>query len=113
MLDVMPISLWMSSGASMRLALFWTRSHVLTSCFRSRRSSRSPFPEASVRTMMPNPSGLISRPRSFKRRFSAQLVIFRETPTLSPSGTRTMNRPAREGTAVTLGPLVPMGSFLT
>ena len=78
---------------------------------KSRSSSATFLPSATVRTITPNPFGLIDMTNRFKRSFSSFESIFCEIETRSEKGTKTTYRPAKEISELILGPLVDMGSF--
>ena len=59
----------------------------------------------------PKPCGLILLISFFNLFFSSFLAIFCETDTLSENGVSTIYLPARDSSAVSLGPFVEIGSF--
>jgi hypothetical protein len=68
------------------------------------------LPSATV-TITPNPFGLMDCTSFLSLSFLFDLLFF-EIETRSEKGTKTIN-PARESSALILGPLVDIGSFTT
>jgi hypothetical protein len=65
-----------------------------------------------VRTITPNPFGLMDCTFFYLSFFSLVFYFF-EIETRSENGTKTINLPARDSSALILGPLVDIGSFTT
>ena len=68
---------------------------------------------ASVRNNNPVLGGLIKTPRALKRLLSVSVFIFLEIFTPWPYGCNIKYLPGNEILPVSLGPLFPVGSFIT
>ena len=106
-------SLLIKFGGWVLSEFFNTWSHCWIKFSKSSISNSSLICSASVRNNNPVLGGLIKTPRALKRLLSVSVFIFLEILTPCPYGCNIKYLPGNEILPVSLGPLFPVGSFIT
>ena len=110
---VRPSSSLISATGSFFCNVATQSSHRWINTRNSLSSSATRLSSATVRTITPNPLGLIDCTSCLSRPFSACRLILLLTITLSIKGMSTKLRPVMDISAESLGPLELIGSFVT